>query len=115
VTGEHGQGNPALWVAIAATALSLGLPLVGDLAGHVLSVRVLLVGAIVLLTVAAAGSQERRRREHLVVVALGLLVFTAALVVRAVTSTGVVLLAIAIGSLLWQRRVWARSDEDAPA
>jgi hypothetical protein len=110
VTGDHGHRSPALWVAIAATALSLGLPLVGDLRGHVLSVRVLLVGAIVLLTVAVAESRERRTREHLVGAALVLLVFTAALVIRGVTSTGVVLLAIAIGSLLWQRRAWARSS-----
>jgi hypothetical protein len=96
-------------MAIGATVLSLGLPLVADLPGRVLTVRVLLVGAIVLLTVAAAGSTRARTRDHLVVGALGLLILTAALVIRAVTPTGVVLLAIAIGGLLWQRRAWARS------
>ena len=111
MTGEQGPGSPALWVALAATVLSLGLPLVGDLPGRVLTVRVLLVGAIVLLTVAVAGTKRSRARGQLVVAALGLLVFTLALVIRAITPTGVVLLAIAIGSLLWQRRAWARAVE----
>jgi hypothetical protein len=110
VTDGRGAGSPALWVALAATALTLGLPLVGDLPGRVLTVRVLLVGAIVLLGFAASGTSHRRNREQLVVAALALLVFTAALVVRAITPTGVVLLSIAIGSLLWQRRAWARAS-----
>jgi hypothetical protein len=105
----RGGGSPALWVALAATALSLGLPLVGDRPGRVLSVRVLLVGAIVLLGFAVSGTPHRRSREHLVVAALALLVFTAALVARAITPTGVVLLSIAIGSLAWQRRAWSRA------
>ena len=111
MTGEHGHGSPALWVAIAATGLSLGLPLVGDLPGRAHIVRVLLVGAIVLLTIAVAGAKQRRTREHLVVAALGLLVFAVALVVRVISPTGVVLLSIAIGSLLWQRRAWARATD----
>jgi chromate transport protein ChrA len=111
VTGEHGHGSPALWVAIAATVLSLGLPLVGDVPGRDHIVRVLLVGAIVLLIVAVAGARQRRTREHLVVASLGLLVFTVALLVRAISPTGVVLLSIAIGSLLWQRRAWARATD----
>jgi hypothetical protein len=96
-------------MAIGATVLSLGLPLAAGLPGRVLTVRVLLVGAIVLLTLAAAGSARPRTRDHLVVGALGLLIFTAALIIRAVTPTGVVLLAIAIVSLIWQRRAWARA------
>jgi hypothetical protein len=112
VTGAHVRGSTALWMAIAATVLSLGLPLVADLPGRLLTVRVLLVGAIVLLAFAVGGSTGPRRRDHLVLGALGLLIFTAALVIRAVTPTGVVLLAIAIASLLWQRRAWARADSE---
>ena len=110
MTSAHVRGSPALWMALAATVLSLGLPLVADLPGRVLSVRVLLVGAIVLLAFAVAGSTGRRTRDHLVLGALGLLIFTAALVIRAVAPTGALLLAIAIASLLWQRRVWAHAD-----
>ena len=113
VTSRHGRRSPALWVAIAATALSLGLPLVGDLPGRVLTVRVLLVAAIVLLIIAMAGSTTGQTRDHLVVAAVGLLVFTAALVSRGSAPTGVVLLAIAIGSLVWQRRAWAPRAVDA--
>lgn len=110
MTGEQGSGRPALWVALAAVVLSLGLPLVGDSPGRVLTVRVLLVGAIVLLIVALAGTKQHRTPEQLVVAALCLLVFTVALVVRAITPTGVILMSIAIGSLLWQRRAWTRAS-----
>jgi hypothetical protein len=96
-------------VAVGATVLCLGLPFVGDQPGRVLGVRVLLVGAIVLITFAVLGSKAQRTREHLVVAAIGLLIFTAALHIRELTPSGVVLLAAAIGGLLWQRRVWVES------
>jgi hypothetical protein len=100
--------HPALWVAIAATVLCLGLPLVAGFPGRVLAVRVLLVGAVVLIALALAAPAARQRQRNLVVAALVLLGFTAALLIRVITTSGVVLLAIAIGSLVWQRRAWAR-------
>jgi hypothetical protein len=100
--------RPALWVAIAATVLSLGLPLEADLLGREHRVRVLLVGAIVLIALALGAPTRRSKADHLVVAALVLLGFTAALVARAMVPSGAVLLALAIGSLLWQRRAWAR-------
>ena len=100
--------RPALWVAIAATVLCFGLPLVPGFPGRVLTVRVLLAGAVVLIALALAAPSARRRERHLVVGAVVLLGSTAALVIRLVTPSGAVLLAIAIGSLLWQRRAWAR-------
>jgi hypothetical protein len=115
VTRDAARGSAPLWVAIVATVLSLGLPLAADLPGRALTVRVLLVGAVVLLAIAAFRSRPRDAREHLVVAALGLLVFTAALVIRAITPTGAVLLTIAIGSLLWQRHAWARSPDEPEA
>ena len=72
VTGEHGHGSPALWVAIAATVLSLGLPLVGDLPGRA-TVRVLLVGAIVLPSLSPG-----RPSAAITVGALGLLGWSSA-------------------------------------
>jgi hypothetical protein len=103
-----GRRSPALWVAIAASVLCLGLPIVAGFPGRVLTVRVLLVGAVVLIALALAAPVVRRRERHLVVGAVVLLGFTAALLVRALAPTGLVLLAIAIGSLLWQQRAWAR-------
>jgi hypothetical protein len=109
VTGDAARDGPALWVAIAATVLSLALPLVGDLPGRVLTVRVLLAAALVFLALALPRSRPQQAREHLVTAAIGVLVFAAALLVRAITPTGAVLLSIAIGSALWQLRVWGRS------
>ena len=88
--------------------LSLGLPLVGRFPGRVLTVRVLLVGAIVLLLSRWPPRRCGDGNDTWSSAPLVLLVFTAALVVRASRPTGLVLLAIAIGSLLWQRRAWAR-------
>jgi hypothetical protein len=100
--------RPALWVAIAATVLSLGLPLVADLPGRLLTVRVLLAGAVVVLAVALATPTDPRRERRLTATALVLLGFTAALVVRAITPTGAMLMSIAIGSLVWERRTSAQ-------
>jgi hypothetical protein len=99
----------ALWVAIAATVLCLGLPIVAGFPGRVLTIRVLLVGAVVLIALALAAPAARQRERRLVLGAVILLGFTAALIIRFLEPSGAILLAIAIGSLLWQRRTWARS------
>jgi hypothetical protein len=100
--------TPAIWVALASTVLCLGLPLVADLPGRVLPVRVLLAAALALLLVAAVGSRPLPTQQRLVTAALGLLLFTAMLVIRVITPTGVVLLSISVGCLWWQRRLWSR-------
>jgi hypothetical protein len=98
-----------LWAAIVATILALALPLVGtadgsvSLTGRELTVRVLLVAALVLTALAVPRSSSRRRTRHLVTGAVVLVGFTAALLIRFLTPTGAVLLTVAIGSLLWQR------------
>jgi hypothetical protein len=105
-----------LWTAIVATVLVLALPIVGTADGSVtasgreLTVRVLLVAALVLTALAAATrSLSRRGVRHLVTGALVLVGFTAALLIRFLTPTGAVLLTVAIGSLIWARRRLAES------
>jgi hypothetical protein len=98
------QDRLLLFVAAAATALLLGLPLVGDVPGRALQVRVFLVATIVLLAIAAFGGNTIARTRLLVTSALVLLGATAALVLRDITPTGTILLAIAIGALAFQRR-----------
>ena len=107
MSGTNRQ-HPALWVAVAATVLCLGLPIVAGFPGRVLTVRVLLVAAVVLITLALAAPSVRQRERHLVAGAVVLLGFTMALLVRVLAPSGLVLLSIAIGSLLWQRRAWDR-------
>ena len=86
-----------LWTALVAMVLVLGLPVIGArdgsamVTGRELPVRVLLVVAVV-------------RTRHLVTGALVFVGFTAALLIRALTPTGAVLLTVAVGTLLWQRR-----------
>ena len=100
-----------LWTALVATVLVLALPVVGTsdgsvtLPGRELTVRILLVAALVLTALAAAPrSSSRRRARHLITAAVVLVGFTAALLIRFLTPTGAVLLTVVIGSLLWQRR-----------
>ena len=102
--------RPALWVAIGATVLCLGLPIVAGFPGRVLTIRVLLAGALVLIALALAAPEARQRERRLVVGAVVLLGFTAALVIRFIEPAGAVLLAIAIASLLWQRRAWGQLE-----
>jgi hypothetical protein len=101
-------GRLALWVAIAATAFTLVLPLEADLPGRALRERVLLVAAVVMVGIALAKPAERGTARRLVTGALVALVFALVLVLRDVTPTGIVLLAIAIVSLLWYRRALAQ-------
>lgn len=103
-----------LWVAAVATTLALGLPLVAnadgtiELPGRALTVRVLLVGALALVLRCALGRRPAPGHDRqLLTIALLLLVFSAALVVRLITPTGAILLSIAIGGVLWQRRALA--------
>jgi hypothetical protein len=100
--------RPALLVAMAATVLCLGVPIVPGLSGREFEARVLLVGAVVLIALALGAARRRQREGHLVVAALFLLGLTTAILIRALTPSGAVLLSIAIGALLWQRREWAR-------
>ncbi len=100
--------RPALWVAIAATVLCLGVPIVPGLSGRQIEARVLLVGALVLIALALGAARRRQPEGHLVVGALALLGLTAAILIRVLSPSGVVLLSIAIGSLLWHQRAWAR-------
>jgi hypothetical protein len=100
-----------LWTALVATVLVLALPVVGTadgsvaIAGRELTVRVLLVAALVLIAmVAVPRSSSRRRARHLVTGAAVLVGFTAALLIRFLTPTGAVLLTLVLGCLLWQRR-----------
>jgi hypothetical protein len=102
-------GRLALWIAICAAAFTLVLPLEADLPGRVLRERVLLVAALLLLGVALATSAERSTARRLVTGALVALVFALALLLPDINSTGFVLLAIAIGSLLLHRRALART------
>jgi hypothetical protein len=117
VTDTRGTRRPPvlLWTALVATLLALTLPLVGTtdgsvtLTGRELTVRVLLVGALVLIALAAAPtSSSRGRARHLVTAAVVLVGFTAALLIRFLTPTGTVLLTVAIACLLWQRRALAQ-------
>ena len=105
----------ALWVAVAATVLALALPLVAsadgtsELPGRALTIRVLLVGALGLAVFCAVGrANDPRRARRLLTIALVLLVFAAALVIRFITPTGAILLSVAIGGVFWQRRAFAR-------
>ena len=100
-----------LWTALVAMVLVLGLPVIGAhdgsamVTGRELTVRVLLVVAVVLTALAAVPrSSSRRHTRHLVTGAVVFVGFTAALLIRALTPTGAVLLTVAIGALLWQRR-----------
>ena len=106
----------ALWVAAVATVLVLALPLVAgadgtfELPGRALTIRVLLVAALGLVLLCAVGRRDEPQRDRqLLGIAIALLVFAAAIVIRAITPAGAVLLAIAIGALLWQRRTLARA------
>jgi hypothetical protein len=115
VTVSSAARSPVLlWTALVATILVLALPIVGAPDGSVtatgrdLTVRVLLVAAVVLTALAAVPrSSSRRRTRHLVTGAVVLVGFTAALLIRILTPTGAVLLTIAIGALLWQRHALA--------
>jgi hypothetical protein len=105
----------ALWVAIAAGALILALPAVASpdgtvtVPGRALPARVLLVAAMALAALAATRRPgERRQARVLVTGALVLVGLTAALVVRYVTPTTRILLAVAFGCLWWQRRELTR-------
>ncbi len=105
-----------LWTALVATVLVLALPVVGTPDGSVtatgreLTVRVLLVAAIVLTALAAVPrSSSRRRSLHLVTGAVALVGFSTALLIRFLTPTGAVLLTVAIVTLLWQRRALTAS------
>lgn len=106
----------ALWVAAVATVLALALPLVAtadgtvELPGRALTIRVLLVVALGLAVFCAVGRRnEPRRVRQLLTVALVLVIFATALVIRFVTPTGAILLSIAIGGLYWERRALARA------
>jgi hypothetical protein len=111
VTASNAARPPVLlWTALVATILVLALPVIGArdgsalVSGRQLTVRVLLAAAVVLTALAAvARSSSRRRARHLVTGALVLVGFTAALLIRALTPTGAVLLTVAIGALSWQR------------
>jgi hypothetical protein len=92
-----------LWVAAAAIILLLALPLADGVPGRMLGVRVLLVAALVLIGFAAAKSSGPKSRTLLGDAVL-LLVATAVLVLGDMAASGAVLLALAIGTLLWQRR-----------
>jgi hypothetical protein len=118
VSNAINKGHPpvALLLAIVATVLLLALPFVASpdgtvvIPGRVYPTRVLLVAAALLAGFAhVRRPAERRRARLLVTAALVLVGFTAALVVRVVTPTASVLLAIAIGGLWWQRRALART------
>jgi hypothetical protein len=112
VTVSNAARSPVLlWTALVATVLVLALPVIGTPDGSVtatgreLSVRVLLVAALVLIAlVAVPRSSSRRRARHLVTGAAVLVGFTAALLIRVLTPTGAVLLTLVLGCLLWQRR-----------
>jgi hypothetical protein len=112
VTVSNAARSPVLvWTALVATILVLALPVIGTpdgsvtAAGRELSVRVLLVAAIVLIAmVAVPRSSSRRRARHLITGAAVLVGFTAALLIRFLTPTGAVLLTLILGCLLWQRR-----------
>jgi hypothetical protein len=110
------RSSMLLWTALVATILVLALPVVGTPDGSVtatgreLTVRVLLVAAVVLTALAALPqSSSRRRNLHLITGAVVLVGFSAALLIGFLTPTGAVLLTIAIGSLLWQRRALTAS------
>jgi hypothetical protein len=90
-------------VAAAAVVLLLALPLADGVPGRMLGVRVLLVAALVLIGFAAAEGPGPRSRALLGDAVLAL-VATTVLVLGDVAATGTVLLAVAIGTLLWQRR-----------
>jgi hypothetical protein len=99
-----------LWAALVATILVLALPVVGTPDGSVtatgreLTVRVLLVAAVVLIAmVAVPRSSSRRRARHLITGAVVVVGFTAALLIRVLTPTGALLLTLVLGCLLWQR------------
>jgi hypothetical protein len=112
VTASNAARSPVLlWTALVATILVLALPIVGTSDGSVtatgreLTVRVLLVAAVVLTALAAVPrSSSRRRTRQLVTGAVVLVGFSAALLIRFLTPTGAILLTVAIVTLLWQRR-----------
>jgi hypothetical protein len=100
------NGAP-IFVAAGATALLLGLPLADGLPGKVLDVRVFIIGALVLIALAGLAGEHTSQARTLLAGAIASLVATAALVLSDIVATGAILLVIAIGSLLWQRRLWA--------
>ena len=57
----------------------------------------------------SGGPTIHDRARRLLTIALVLLVFAAALVIRFITPTGAILLSIAIGGVFWQRRAFARA------
>lgn len=99
----------ALWVAAASTALSLGLPLHGGTPGRVLPERVFLIAAIGLTSIAAAGHLDQRTVRGLISLAIGSLVATLALVLAGVAPAGLIVLLVALGALVWERKQRASS------
>ena len=122
-TRRRERGTPPtggrLWVAIAATVLALGSAARGQCRRHVRVAwpcphrsrparrrpRAWLCSAPSARADDHDAARHLRHRRR-----SSCSVFTAALVIRFVTPTGAVLLSIAIGGLLWQRRAFARLE-----